>query len=72
MKQNAARMVQSTWEAVSELWHPQLKNVAGPWDRSYGYDMNRYLSLLALQIWNLIGKEKSSVIEKVCFLILPR
>lgn len=65
MKQNGLRMIQSTWEAVGELWHPQLKNIAGPWDRSYGFDMNRYMSLMALHFWNLIGKENSSVISKV-------
>jgi hypothetical protein len=69
MKQNGARMIQYTWEAVAELWHPQLKNVAGPWDRSYGFDMNRYLSLLALHLWNMIGKEKSSIVTKVFFLL---
>ncbi|KKY19193.1 hypothetical protein UCRPC4_g04567 [Phaeomoniella chlamydospora] len=36
-----------TWEAVSQLWHPQLKNMAGPWDRSYGYDMNRYPQVMS-------------------------
>ena len=64
MKQKGPLMIQHTWEAVSQLWHPQMKNVAGPWDRSYGFDMNKYLSLLALHIWNLIGKEKSSIINK--------
>lgn len=58
-------MVTATWESVGQLWHPTLKNVAGPWDRSYGFDMNRYVSLLALQLWNLIGKEASSMISKV-------
>ncbi|TVY84424.1 hypothetical protein LSUE1_G005584 [Lachnellula suecica] len=65
MKQMGSSMVKYTWESVSELWHPQLKNVAGPWDRSYGFDMNRYLSLLALHLWNIIGKEKSSIHTKV-------
>jgi hypothetical protein len=65
MKQMGPSMIQHTWEAVGELWHPQLKNVAGPWDRSYGFDMNRYLSLLALHLWNIIGKEKSSIYTKV-------
>ncbi|KUJ08398.1 uncharacterized protein LY89DRAFT_741766 [Mollisia scopiformis] len=64
MKQNGPRMMQYTWEAVSQLWHPQLKNIAGPWDRSYGFDMNRYLSLMALHLWNVIGKDKSSIIPK--------
>jgi hypothetical protein len=51
--------------AVSELWHPTMKNMAGPWDRAYGYDMQRYLSLMALWFWVLIGKENSSLISKV-------
>ena len=65
MKQNGPKMIQHTWESVAQLWNPKLKNVAGPWDRSYGFDMNRYLSLLALHLWNVIGKERSSIINKV-------
>lgn len=72
MKQNGKRMIQYTWEAVSELWHPNLKNIAGPWDRSYGFDMNRYLSLMALHLWSIIGKDKSSIITKVQNPLMPR
>ncbi|KAK7408685.1 hypothetical protein QQX98_009153 [Neonectria punicea] len=61
---NGPRMIKYTWEAVSELWHPGLKNMAGPWDRSYGYDMNRYLSLMALWFWPLIGKDQAGLISK--------
>ncbi|KAB8301274.1 hypothetical protein EYC80_003159 [Monilinia laxa] len=64
MKQKGASMIQYTWEAVSNLWHPQLLNVAGPWDRAYGFDMTKYLSLLALHIWSAIGKDKSSIIDR--------
>lgn len=65
MTQMGPVMIKHTWEAVAELWHPDLKNVAGPWDRSYGFDMNRYLSLLALHLWNIIGKENSSILPNV-------
>jgi hypothetical protein len=65
MGQNGVRMIQETWKSVSQLWHPDLKNVAGPWDRSYGYDMNKYLSLLALHLWSIIGKDKSSMNDRV-------
>ncbi|KAI0010741.1 hypothetical protein F4779DRAFT_283762 [Xylariaceae sp. FL0662B] len=64
MAQNGPKMLRETWSAVSQLWHPGLKNMAGPWDRAYGYDMNRYLSLMALWFWTLIGKENSSLISK--------
>lgn len=65
MGQMGPVMINSTWEAVAQLWHPQLKNIAGPWDRSYGFDMNKYLSLMALHFWSILGKEKSSIINKV-------
>ncbi|CAG8981254.1 hypothetical protein HYALB_00003852 [Hymenoscyphus albidus] len=64
MGEKAPTMIRHTWESVAQLWNPNLKNVAGPWDRSYGYDMNRYVSLLALHLWNIVGKDKSSLISK--------
>ncbi|KAK8008222.1 hypothetical protein PG991_010773 [Apiospora marii] len=58
------QMLRDTWSAVAQLWHPEMRNMAGPWDRAYGYDMNRYVSLMGLWMWTLIGKEKSSLIRK--------
>lgn len=64
MAEHGPQMLQDTWKAVAELWHPGMKNMAGPWDRAYGYDMNRYLSVMALWFWTLIGKENSSLISR--------
>lgn len=58
-------MITYTWTSLGELYNANLKNVAGPWDRSYGYDMNRYLSILALQMWTLVGKENAPINAKV-------
>ncbi|OHE97741.1 hypothetical protein CORC01_06946 [Colletotrichum orchidophilum] len=63
MTQKGPQMLGDTWKAVAQLWHPGMKNMAGPWDRAYGYDMNRYVSLMALWFWTLIGKENSSLIS---------
>ncbi|KXH64760.1 hypothetical protein CNYM01_02074 [Colletotrichum nymphaeae SA-01] len=63
MTQKGPQMLADTWKAVAQLWHPGMKNMAGPWDRAYGYDMNRYVSLMALWFWTLIGKENSSLIS---------
>ncbi|KAB5580262.1 hypothetical protein GE09DRAFT_950351 [Coniochaeta sp. 2T2.1] len=64
MTQNGPKMLQATWDAVAQLWHPGMKNMAGPWDRAYGYDMNKYVSLMALWFWTILGKEQSSLISK--------
>jgi hypothetical protein len=39
------------------LYNANLKNFAGPFDRSYGYDMNQYFSITAATIWGLVGRE---------------
>jgi hypothetical protein len=65
MGQYGAKMIEDTWSILGELYNANLKNIAGPWDRAYGFDMNRYLSILALQIWGLVGKERAPVNAKV-------
>lgn len=64
MGQHGADMIAKTWSTLGQLYNANLKNVAGPWDRSYGYDMNRYLSILALHIWTLVGKEDAPINAK--------
>ena len=65
MSQMGPVMVRKTWERVAELWHPDMKNLAGPWDRTYGFDMNRYFSIMGLWFWAYLGQENSSIIKKV-------
>ncbi|KAL1623142.1 hypothetical protein SLS54_004629 [Diplodia seriata] len=64
MGREGPRMLRDTWTSVTDLYHAGLKNSAGPWDRTYGFDMTRYLSILALHIWNLVGREASPLIDK--------
>ncbi|RAK99909.1 uncharacterized protein BO80DRAFT_110575 [Aspergillus ibericus CBS 121593] len=54
--QNAARVIREIWEYESLLWNANLRNFAGPWDRSYGYDMNKYVAIMATWVWSLVGK----------------
>lgn len=65
MGQYGADMIKHTWTSLGELYNANLKNVAGPWDRSYGFDMNKYLSILALQMWTIVGKENAPINAKV-------
>lgn len=65
MGEYGADMIRHTWTSLGSLYNANLKNVAGPWDRSYGFDMNRYLSILGLHMWTLVGKEKAPINAKV-------
>lgn len=64
MGQNGPDMIRHTWTSLGQLYNAKLKNVAGPWDRSYGFDMSKYLSILALQMWTLVGKEEAPIDAK--------
>lgn len=55
--QNAARVIGRIWDYESQLWNPSMRNFAGPWDRTYGYDMNQYVAIMSIWLWTLIGKE---------------
>ncbi|KAL2801771.1 hypothetical protein BJX63DRAFT_426536 [Aspergillus granulosus] len=55
--QHAVRAVQQIWDYEAQLWNPHMRNIAGPWDRSYGYDMNNYVAIMSIWLWTLIGKD---------------
>ncbi|KAH9908035.1 hypothetical protein F4778DRAFT_720057 [Xylariomycetidae sp. FL2044] len=65
LAQNAPRMIKGVWESIGQFYNANLKNLAGPWDRSYGYDLTQYVGLLSVYIWSLVGKEYAPVYENV-------
>jgi hypothetical protein len=59
MGKNGPRMLKAIWETTAELYNPTLNNLAGPWDRAYGYDMNKYVGIVSIYIWSLLGKAQA-------------
>lgn len=57
--ENAKRVIQEIWDYESLLWNPNLRNFAGPWDRTYGFDMNNYVAIMSIWIWSFVGKEST-------------
>ena len=45
------------WRDVAQYYHAGLKNVCGPFTRSYGMDMPNYGALLGMSIWLGIGRD---------------
>ena len=45
-----SQMEAGLWRDIARFYHADLKNLCGPYDRSYGMDMTEYLALLGLYI----------------------
>ncbi|ORY25543.1 hypothetical protein BCR39DRAFT_543951 [Naematelia encephala] len=47
ISQAAPRLIESLWNSLGETYNPTLLNIAGPWDRSYGFCMTQYFACIA-------------------------
>jgi hypothetical protein len=54
-----ARIESALWADTATFWHAGLGNVCGPYTRSYGMDLNRYVAAVALWLWPVIGSERT-------------
>ena len=52
-------MEAALWTDIGRYYHAGLRNIAGPYDRSYGMDMRRYAAVVAEWIWLVTGKERA-------------
>lgn len=52
-----AAMEADLWRDIADFYHAGLRNVAGPYDRSYGMDLTRYLGLVGLWIGTAVEPE---------------
>ncbi|GMM35185.1 hypothetical protein DASC09_025100 [Saccharomycopsis crataegensis] len=53
----AEEMFGSLMNLTKSLYNANLKNFAGPFDRSYGFDMNQYFAITASTVWGLVGRD---------------
>ena len=52
-----ARMEAALWRDIARFYHAGMRNMCGPYDRSYGMDMTSHATPLGLWIWALVGAE---------------
>ncbi|WP_157601917.1 hypothetical protein [Promicromonospora kroppenstedtii] len=51
-----AEMEAGLWQDTARHYHAGLRNLAGPYDRSYGMDLRQYASGIGLWIWASVGR----------------
>jgi hypothetical protein len=57
LRSAGARIEAAVWRDVGRWYHAGMRNLCGPWSRSYGMDMRRYAALMALWMWPALGRE---------------
>ena len=50
LRSEGARLEAALWRDLSRWYHPGLRNLCGPYSRTYGMDMRRYVGMLGLWI----------------------
>lgn len=61
----AKEMLTNLMFLTKGLYNANLKNFAGPFDRSYGFDMNEYFAITAATIWGLVGREYAPMPKQI-------
>jgi len=59
LRQLGAEMEALWWMDIARFYHAGLHNLCGPFDRSYGMDMRRYVALLGEWIWLITGRDQA-------------
>ena len=54
-----AQMEAGLWRDIGQFYHAGLRNLCGPYDRTYGMDMTRYLALVGLHIGLAVPPEQA-------------
>ncbi|QRV83139.1 hypothetical protein RhiJN_11155 [Ceratobasidium sp. AG-Ba] len=52
-------MLSGLWDTMGEYYNANLKNFAGPYDRTYGNDMTTYMAVIGLYQACVVGRAKA-------------
>jgi hypothetical protein len=53
-----SEMEESLWRATADFYNANLRNISGPYDRSYGMDMQSYVSVVGLCLGTVLDQKQ--------------
>jgi hypothetical protein len=59
MRARGEEMEAGLWRATADLYNANLRNISGPYDRSYGMDMQSYVSVTGLWLRTVLDADKA-------------
>lgn len=63
MREMGSAMEAGMWNDIAEFYQPDLRNLSGPWDRSYGMDMTRYVTPLGVYMRSFLPAARAPLPE---------
>jgi hypothetical protein len=64
MRRMGTELEAELWKDIAAHYHAGLKNMAGPYSRAYGMDMNKYTQMTGLWLRTELGAEMAPLPEK--------
>lgn len=61
LRELGARMESLLWQDIARFYHAGMKNMSGPYDRSYGMDMRKYVTSVGISMRIGLGKELAAL-----------
>lgn len=59
MRKHGEEMEDGLWRATADLYNANLRNISGPYDRSYGMDMQSYVSVTGVWLRTVLDADKA-------------
>ena len=63
MRAMGAQMEAALWTDIARYYQPSLRNIAGPYDRSYGMDMESYVAVTGVWLRTALGPSEAPLPE---------
>jgi hypothetical protein len=65
MRTMGADMEASLWNDIADFYQPSLRNISGPYDRSYGMDMESYVAVTGLWLRSVLPAVQAPLPEQL-------
>jgi hypothetical protein len=57
LREAGAELEAAVWRDMARFYHAGMRNLAGPYDRSYGMDMRQYFAAVGMAFWVAAGRD---------------
>ena len=65
MRTMGADMEASLWNDIADFYQPSLRNISGPYDRSYGMDMESYVAVTGVWLRSVLPAPQAPLPEQL-------